>query len=514
MACTPDVRQPTSDDDWEFIHHVKRSQRPPPPPAETGRPEAGAEFARRMRDHFVLLGPGQRKKGEKGAPESQKLRKSMDLNDKEIVRQTGSDRNERPLPSLPDDVERTIPVTYPHDEGLLCEAKGRYIEDPFFQKILDSPKAYKNFAVSDDRFIRLKLYNRIVVCVPNIRINGRRLQEMVIDQAHSMLAHLGAHKTLSYLREFVWWSFMARDVDDFCSSCKTCQRSKPMTQKPYGLLNPLSVPTNTWEAIGVDFVGPLPSSKDRNGEYNSITVIIDLLTAMVHLVPSRDDYTARKVAELMFVEVYRHHGLPRSIISDQDVLFTSAFWTHLNHLIGVKLKMSSTYHPETDGSTERANRTIRQMLRSCIGPTQHDWVLKLPAIEFAINSAHSESTGYAPFFLNTGRMPRSMIWTTPENDGYPSVRVYAQKMKNALVAAHDALLTARVKQTEQANKKRRLCPFVKGDLVYISTKNIRLERGTSRKLFPKFIGPVTAAPSDQFPSDKLALSDHGRRHSQ
>ena len=104
--------------------------------------------------------------------------------------------------------------------------------------------------------------------------------------------------------------------------------------------------------------------------------------------------------------------------------------------------MSSVYHPEIDGSTERANRTIGQMLRSCIGPTQHDWVLKLPAIEFAINSAHSELTGYAPFFLNTGRMLRSMIWTTPENDEYPSVRVYAQKMKNALVAAHDALLTA------------------------------------------------------------------------
>jgi len=337
--------------------------------------------------------------------------------------------------------------------------------------------------------IRLRLYNCIVICVPNIKVGNRRLQEMIVDQAHSMLAHLGAYKTLSYLREFVWWRFMVKDVEAFCASCKTCQQSKPLMQKPYGLLNPLSIPTNPWEAIGIDFVGPLPSAKDRNGEYNSITVIIDLLTAMVHLVPSRDDYTAKDVAELMFVEVYRHHGLPRAIISDRDVLFTSTFWTHLNQLIGVKMKMSSAYHPETDGSTERANRTVGQMLRSCIGPTQHDWVLKLPAIEFAINSAHSESTGYAPFFLNMGRMPRSMIWNAPESNEYPSVRVYAQKMKNALMAAHDALLTARVKQTEQANKKRRMCPFVKGDLVYVSTKNVRLERGTSRKLFPKFIGP-------------------------
>ena len=120
------------------------------------------------------------------------------------------------------------------------------------------------------------------------------------------------------------------------------------------------MPAKPWEAIGVDFVGPLPESKDRDGHYDSITMVIDLLTAMVHLVPSRSNYTAKDIAELMFAEVYKHHGLPRAIISDRDVLFTSLFWTHLNRLIGIKQKMSSAYHPEIDGSTERANRTIGQ----------------------------------------------------------------------------------------------------------------------------------------------------------
>ena len=178
---------------------------------------------------------------------------------------------------------------------------------------------------------------------------------------------------------------MVSNVTAFCASCTTCQRSKPPNQKPYGLLNPLPVPAKPWEAIGIDFVGPLPESKDRDGEYDSITVIIDLLTAMVHLVPSRSNYTAKDIAELMFVEVYKHHGPPRAIISDRDVLFTSLFWTNLNRLIGIKQKMSSAYHPETDGSTEHANWTIRQMLQSCIGPNQKDWVPQLPAIEFAIN---------------------------------------------------------------------------------------------------------------------------------
>ena len=199
------------------------------------------------------------------------------------------------------------------------------------------------------------------------------------------------------------------DVHKYCESCTTCKRSKPSNQKPYGLLHPLQVPMKPWESISIDFIGPLPISKDRNGEYNSITIVIDLLTRMVHLIPSRVDYMARDVAELVFFEVYKHHGLPRKIVSDRDTLFTSTFWTHLKRLIGIEQHLSSAYHPQTDGATERANCTIGQMLQSCIGPQQQDWVSHLPGIEFAINSSQSETTSYAPFFLNSGQLPRAFI---------------------------------------------------------------------------------------------------------
>ncbi|KAF9470998.1 hypothetical protein BDN70DRAFT_820587, partial [Pholiota conissans] len=111
------------------------------------------------------------------------------------------------------------------------------------------------------------------------------------------------------------------------------------------------------------------------------------------------------------------------------------------------------------------------MLRQCVNSTQTDWVSKLPAIEFAINSARSESTGFAPFFLNTGTMPRSMIWDAPRSDEYPSVRTFALNKKLALQSAHDSIIAARVKQTRDANRKRQVAPFTKGDLVYLSTKN-------------------------------------------
>ncbi|RPD57526.1 hypothetical protein L227DRAFT_472744, partial [Lentinus tigrinus ALCF2SS1-6] len=98
---------------------------------------------------------------------------------------------------------------------------------------------------------------------------------------------------------------------------------------------------------------------------------------------------------------------------------------------------------------------------------QRDWVGKLPAIEFAINLARSESTGFAPFFLNTGRMPRAMIWDAAGPDEYPGVRAYAQKVKNAIMSAHDSILVACVKQTRDSNRRHRPAPFEAGDLVYV-----------------------------------------------
>ena len=232
---------------------------------------------------------------------------------------------------------------------------------------------------------------------------------------------------------------------------------------------------------------------------------------MVHLTPSRTNYNASQLAELMFEHVYKLHGLPRNIISDRDVLFTSTFWKQLHRLIGTKLRLSSAYHPQSDGSTERANRTITQMLRQCVNLNQKDWVTKLPAIEFAINSARSESTGFAPFFLNFGRMPRSMLWTHNPSTEFPAVRTFALQKKLAIMAAHDSILAARVKQTRDANRKRRDAPFKTGELVYLSSKNISFAKGLARKLIPKFIGPYKVLQDFGNASFRLDLPPHLKR---
>ena len=137
--------------------------------------------------------------------------------------------------------------------------------------------------------------------------------------------------------------------------------------------------------------------------------------------------------------------------------------------------MSSAFHPQTDGATECANRTITQMIRQCVSPNQKDWVMRLLAVEFAINSARSSTTGFSPFQLNYGRNPSSLIWKVEEE--YPGVRQFAERMKMAIMSAHDAVIASRIVNTVQANHKRAIANYKEGDLVYLSTKNISLPKG-------------------------------------
>ena len=179
---------------------------------------------------------------------------------------------------------------------------------------------------------------------------------------------------------------MIKDIADYCRSCRACAVSKPQSGKPHGKFKMVPVLTHPWQYIGVDFVGPLPESTNRTGGYDMICAVIDLLTSMVHLMPTKQTYRATDIAELMFEAIYKLHWLPERKISDRDSLFASKFWKRLHRFLGTELRISSAFHPQMDGATERANRTVTQMIRQCVRPDRKDWVTKLPAIEFAINS--------------------------------------------------------------------------------------------------------------------------------
>ena len=392
-------------------------------------------------------------------------------------------------------------------DGFIESVRAGYANDPLFSKIRENPDQFNQFRWVDELLYMDRADALSVLCIPRTVHKTRRLTEIIIDQAHRTIGHAGNERTNKYIHKFYWWSTLSKDVAKFCATCGTCQAVKPSTQRPAGLLHPLPIPTRPWESIGMDFIGPLPPSPEG---YNFIWVIIDRLTSMVHLVALKTSATATEVAERYLRDIVRLHGVASSIVSDRDPRFTSVFWREAHRLLGTKLMMSTSFHPQTDGVTERANRVVNQVLRAVIQPDQGDWYEKLPMVEFAINSSENKSTGFAPFELNYGYIPtlRGLLDRVPASFK-PGVRHYAEKAQSCLLVAHDAIIAARVSQTYHANKRRRQEPaYQVGDRVWLSTEYLAMPKGRARKLMPKFIGPFVITKADRATSNyQLELPD-------
>ena len=152
---------------------------------------------------------------------------------------------------------------------------------------------------------------------------------------------------------------MSDDVWKYVESCNSCQRTKASQQQTAGLLQPLDIPERPWEVVSMDFITQLPRSKDG---YDAIVMFVDTFSKMVHFAKTKTEASAMDTAKIFFDQVYKYHGLPKVIVSDRDLKFTSKFWKALFNTLGTKLSMSTAFHPQSDGQTERANRTLEDML--------------------------------------------------------------------------------------------------------------------------------------------------------
>jgi hypothetical protein len=161
---------------------------------------------------------------------------------------------------------------------------------------------------------------------------------------------------------------MGTDAETYVKSCPTCIANKSSTQSPAGYLHPLPIPHERFSDIAMDFVGPLAKSKG----HDMILVMTDRLTNYVRIEPTLSTATAQDIASLVYRTWCRMFGLPHRIVSDRDSLFTSHFWQHLHRLLNIKLKMSTSFHPETDGSSERSNKTAIEALRHYVNRRQTD----------------------------------------------------------------------------------------------------------------------------------------------
>ena len=190
------------------------------------------------------------------------------------------------------------------------------------------------------------------------------LHLQVIRSRHDAPAagHPRREKTFELLSREYYWPLMRKDVERYVANCHTCRRIKPRRHALHGTLFPLPVPDHPWRDISIDFVVGLPESEG----YNAIWVVVDRLSKQRHFVPCSASIDAAGLANLFIRHVFRLHGLPDSITSDRGPQFASHFWTHLCHCLGIQPRLSTAFHPETDGQTERINAAMEEHLRAYV----------------------------------------------------------------------------------------------------------------------------------------------------
>ncbi|GKA69941.1 putative reverse transcriptase domain-containing protein [Tanacetum coccineum] len=312
----------------------------------------------------------------------------------------------------------------------------------------------------------------------------------IMDEAHKTRysVHLEADKMYYDLRDMYWWPSMKKEIAIYVSKCLTCAKVKAEHQRPSGLLQQPEIPEWKWENIAMDFITKLPRSSSG---HDAIWVIVDRLTKSAHFLAIREDYSMEKLARLYIDEIVACHGVPTSIISDRDGRFTSRFWQTMQKALGTRLDMSTAYHPQTDGQSERTIQTLEDMLRACVIDFGGSWNIHLPLAKFSYNNSYHSSIRCAPFEALYGRKCRSPVLWTEIGDSRLIRPELVQETTDKVVMIRDRLKAARDRQKSNADNSRKPLEFQVGDhvMLKVSTWKGVVRFGKKGKLAPRFVGP-------------------------
>lgn len=333
---------------------------------------------------------------------------------------------------------------------------------------------------------------------------------VVLRMCHEspLAGHQGIDKTLDLVRRQYCWVGCRRDTEAYVKGCAVCQRTKPSRQRPHGLLQPLEVADVPWSSVSMDFIEPLPPS---NG-FDSILVIVDRLTKFAIFIPTHTTLTAAGLADLIFDRLICEHGYPRSIVSDRGSKFTSDLWRGVTAVLDISLRLSTSFHPQTDGQTERVNQVLEQYLRVFCTYKQDNWSTLLQRAAFSYNNAPHATTLVSPFFANYGFAPRFL----PDSFDFGDSSDHVVEKVSALADVHDLcrqnIDIANADYARHYDKSRQPGPtYEVGDQVLLSLENIKTKR-PSKKLDIRRAGPYTIAAKVGPRAYRLDLPDSMRIH--
>lgn len=316
------------------------------------------------------------------------------------------------------------------------------------------------------------------------------------------MAHLGIKRTLDMVESQFYWPRLRCDVETYVKTCTDCQSNKTDRRRRTPALSPLIPPTSCWRTIGVDLIVDLPPTQEG---HDSICVFVCHLSKMARLIPTHKNLTAKGFARLFMTHVFPHYGFPLDIISDRGVQWNNEFFRALCQRAGVKLNLSSSHHPQTNGLVERTNEVVEAALRHYVSAEMDDWDEMLPLIEFALNSSYHDSIQSTPFRMNRLTLPanpfdvllaKSQEQST-ELSGWMGLTPATQGERTFLQCHAEF---ERARRCVHASKERMKARhdgkginthlYSIGDHIWFNVRHVAL-RHTSRrgKLLPKYWGP-------------------------
>ncbi|GJX17374.1 putative reverse transcriptase domain-containing protein [Tanacetum coccineum] len=280
------------------------------------------------------------------------------------------------------------------------------------------------------------------------------LRSVIMHESHKSKysIHPGSEKMYQDVKKLFWWPNMKADIATYVSKCLTCARVKAEHQRPSGLLVQPEIPEWKWDNITMDFITKLPRSSQG---FDTIWVIVDRLTKSAHFLPIRENDPLDKLARLYLNRIVARHGIPASIICDRDGRFTSNFWRSFQKALGTDISMSTAYHPETDGQSERTIQTLEDMLRACVIDFGKGWVKHLPLAEFSYNNSYHASIKAAPYEALYGRKCRSPVCWAEVGEAQLTGPELIQETTEKIVLIKQRMQAAQDRQKSYADRKRK-----------------------------------------------------------
>jgi hypothetical protein len=325
------------------------------------------------------------------------------------------------------------------------------------------------------------------VVVPELLAARRAVLELMHDSPFA--GHWGRRRTQELVRRYFVWDMLNADVERYVAACDSCQRDKNAHHRPYGMLKSLEVPEKPWESISMDFISGLTNVDG----YNAILVVVDRFSKMNIYIPTGTNADMHEVKALLEEHVFNVFGYPKSIVSDRDARFVSRFWRDWAVEKDVALCLSSAFHPQTDGQTERANQTLEQYLRIYSDEAQTNWPDLLPHAQFAYNNSVHDATQLTPYFVVHGHHPlHPMLPRDPARPLPTPAEIEAAKPE-LYTAVYERLQMANRRYARYFDAKHSEVPPLRpGDFVWLSGKNLATQRA-SRKLDHLRRGPFRVA---------------------